>query len=358
MNPFIAIMVFFAALGLFDMMLGGKLGLKDEFENGLATMGGLSVSVAGFYSVGVSFVQNNAEAISAATAGLPFDPSLIIGSLLAPDMGAFAVALRLARTPELAVFTGALVAGGIGMTIGYQLPVFLAAVRQDEIDPLIRGFIAGLITFPAGALIGGLILRLPMSDLIRNMIPALAICILLSLAVIFARRITMKVLTVFGNFIRIISYVFFAIAIVGMFLPEHAFVDPALVEEILYMVLRMVMVACGGMVLSKIVLTKYPDKIEAVGKRLGVNNYSVMGIILSCTQSLAMLPIFSKMDTKGKIMNAAFSVCGAYVVGGQLAFVSSLTTPQQTASYILCKLTAGILGIAAVVLIPAFSTES
>ncbi len=357
MNPFIAIMVFFAALGLFDMMLGGKLGLKDEFENGLATMGGLSVSVAGFYSVGVSFVQNNAEAIAKATARLPFDPSLIIGSLLAPDMGAFAVALRLARTPDLAVFTGALVAGGIGMTIGYQLPVFLAAVRQDEIDPLIRGFIAGLITFPAGALIGGLILGLSPSDLFRNMIPALLICVLLSLAVKLLPKITMKVLTVFGNFIRIVSYLFFGMAVVGMFLPSHALVDPALVEEILYMVVRMVIVACGGMVLSKIVLTKYPDKIEAVGKRLGVNNYSVMGIILSCTQSLAMLPIFSRMDRKGKVLNAAFSVCGAYVVGGQLAFVSSLTDSHQTAAYIICKLTAGILAIALASVIPAFSRE-
>ena len=78
MNPFIAIMVFFALIGLFDEIIGGKLGVKDEFQHGLATLGGLSLSCAGFYSIGVSFVQNNAEAISAATAGLPFDPSLIL----------------------------------------------------------------------------------------------------------------------------------------------------------------------------------------------------------------------------------------------------------------------------------------
>ena len=63
------------------------------------------------------------------------------------------------------------------------------------------------------------------------------------------------------------------------------------------------------------------------------------------------------MDRKGKVLNAAFSVCGAYVVGGQLAFVSSLTDSHQTAAYIICKLTAGILAIALASVIPAFSRE-
>ncbi len=38
MNIFIAIMLVFAAAGLVDEMLGGKLGLMPNFEKGLATM--------------------------------------------------------------------------------------------------------------------------------------------------------------------------------------------------------------------------------------------------------------------------------------------------------------------------------
>ena len=346
MNIFILIMVFFAALGLLDMILGGKMGLSKQFEKGLTTMGGLALSVVGFYAICVSFVQNNAEAIAAKTAFLPFDPSLIIGCILAPDMGALGMTLNLARTQPLAVFSGALVAGGLGMTIAYQLPVFLAAVRREEIPALMQGFIFGLITLPPGLIIGGLILGLSIGTIALNMIPILVLCLLLIGAYFKFPNGTMKVLTVFGNIIRIASYIFFVLAVIGLFAPELALTDQALVKEILYMILRMVLVACGGMVLSHIILSRFDRQIGKVAEKLGVNSVAVVGLILSFTQSLAMLPLFSQMDRKGQILNAAFSVCGAYVVGGQLAFVSSLVGGSQTAAYIICKLVSGIFAVA------------
>ena len=57
MNIFIAIMLVFAAAGLLDEILGGKLGLMPNFEKGLATMGGLAMSTVGFYAIGVTYVR-------------------------------------------------------------------------------------------------------------------------------------------------------------------------------------------------------------------------------------------------------------------------------------------------------------
>ena len=122
MNIFIAIMLVFAAAGLVDEMLGGKLGLMPNFEKGLATMGGLAMSTVGFFAIGVTYVQTHAEAIAEAAKHMPFDPALIPSCLLAPDMGALGMAQKLAATPALAAFTGAMVAGSLGMTVGYQLP--------------------------------------------------------------------------------------------------------------------------------------------------------------------------------------------------------------------------------------------
>ena len=346
MNIFVLIMAFFAALGLLDMILGNKLGLAKEFEKGLTTMGGLALSVVGFYAICVNFVQNNAQAITEKMAFLPTDPSLVIGSLLAPDMGALGMALNLAATQPLAVFTGALVSGGLGMTVGYQLSVFLAAVRREEIPALMKGFIYGLITLPPGLLVGGLMLGIDIRILLTNTLPVLLFCLLLIGAFVKFPGGTMKVLTVFGNVIRVASYVFFVMAVVGLFAPDLALTDPALVKDILYMILRMVLVACGGMVLSHLILKKFGRQIGAIAEKLGVNNESVVGLILSFTQSLAMLPLFSRMDRKGQILNAAFSVCGAYVLGGQMAFVSSLVGGSQTMAYIICKLISGLLAVA------------
>ena len=63
-----------------------------------------------------------------------------------------------------------------------------------------------------------------------------------------------------------------------------------------------------------------------------------------------MLPLFSQMDRRGKIINAAFSVAGAYVVGGQLAFVSSMIPPEWVTPYMANKLIAGVLGVALAIL--------
>lgn len=50
------------------------------------------------------------------------------------------------------------------------------------------------------------------------------------------------------------------------------------------------------------------------------------------------------MNKKGKILNAAFSLSGAFVFGGQLGFIASVN-PQSVTWFIIVKLSAGILGL-------------
>ena len=344
MNIFIAIMLVFAAAGLLDEILGGKLGLMPNFEKGLATMGGLAMSTVGFYAIGVTYVQTHAEAIAEAAKHMPFDPALIPSCLLAPDMGALGMAQKLAATPALAAFTGAMVAGSLGMTVGYQLPVFLAAVRKDEIGELMRGFIFGLIAIPSGLAVGGLMLGLPVRQLFFNMIPVLVA------AFVLVPALTMKIMIFLGNAIRIFSFLLFGVAVFGIFMPKYAVVEDALIEEMLFMVLRMVIAACGGLVLSQVALKRLQKPIQRIGAVLGINEEAVVGLFLSFIQSLAMLPLFSKMDKRGKVLNAAFSVAGAYVVGGQMTFVASLIPGNWVTAYMISKVLSGGLAVALAVI--------
>ncbi len=85
--------------------------------------------------------------------------------------------------------------------------------------------------------------------------------------------------------------------------------------------------------------------IFIIGQKLGVNSASVMGLLLSLGTSIAMIPLFSQMDRKGKMMNAAFSVSGAYVLGGQLGFISSVVDGNGVIIYMISKIIAGLLAI-------------
>ena len=87
-----------------------------------------------------------------------------------------------------------------------------------------------------------------------------------------------------------------------------------------------------------------------VGQKLGINSTSVMGLLLSLGTSIAMIPLFSQMDRKGKMINAAFSVSGAYVFGGQLGFISSVVDSQGVLVYMISKIVAGVLAIIFVML--------
>lgn len=117
-----------------------------------------------------------------------------------------------------------------------------------------------------------------------------------------------------------------------------------LIDEALRIVFQMSIIVSGSLVFCEIVLRKFSRQIEKAGQILQIDKYSVMGIILSFGTSIAMLPLFSKMNQKGKILNAAFSLSGAFVFGGQLGFIAGVN-PDSITWLVVVKLVAGIAGL-------------
>lgn len=348
------IIILLAALALaaaFDDLLGGPLGLVEEFNQGLASMGRLALSIVGTYCIGIALIQSNAAAIAAFAAHLPFDPSLIPSCLLCPDTGGLPIAQELAATPELGIYTGALVTSGLGATVGYQIPMFLSALDKKYFPALMRGFLYGLITLPVGLFAGGLLLGLPITVWLQNTAPVLLLCVLLMAAFLAAASLTVRVLSALGMLIRVLTYVLFAAVVADIFLPQVSIVDQELIYDALLITFRSTVVICGGLVLSKLAIKYCNRPLNALAKLLGVNIESVIGLVLCCFQSMAMLPLFPKMSPKGKIMNAAFCVCGAYLLGSQMAFITKLVPHAAAATYMVNKI---LCGITAILLVCAF----
>ena len=66
---------------------------------------------------------------------------------------------------------------------------------------------------------------------------------------------------------------------------------------------------------------------------------------MTCATSLAVIPLFPKMNPKGRQVVTAFSLSGSFVIGGSMAFVSSVADGYAVAVFIVSKLVCGIISV-------------
>ena len=342
MNAPVAVLLLFAALGAVDEALGGKLGVAPAFRNGLAAMGPLCLSMAGIYSVAVSALSGMAGQGGGA---LPFDAALPAGLVLAPDMGGWAVAQALAATPQLAAYAGLLVASTLGCLVSFVLPASLGALQSHEVMGFMQGVLWGVVALPAGLLLGGAVLGLAPGVLLQNLWPVALLCAVLCLALRFAPRGCLRVLAFLGSAVRWLGIALFCAVVLGLFVPGLAPAPQQAVAEALIIVAKITAVVCGSLVVSSLLLAKCGGALSRLAARLGVNEYAVLGLAASLVSSVSMLPLYPRMDVRGKVMNAAFTVAGAFVLGGQMAFASSVAGGRAMAAYFAAKLAAGALAL-------------
>ena len=182
MNIFIIILLLFSILGLLDKVRGNQWGYAQDFNNGFATMGTLAISVIGIYCIGITLVREYSVTIAGWTHGFPFDPSIIIGSLLAPDLGASYITLELSGSPSIGYFSGVIVASCLGQFISFQLPVFFTILEESDKRHIMRGFLQGVIVIPIGLILGGSLLGLSLKEIIFNTGMISVFCILLAVS--------------------------------------------------------------------------------------------------------------------------------------------------------------------------------
>ena len=323
MNPIIFILLCFAALGLFDKMFKNRLGLATSFDRGIITMGDFMMSVGGFYCIAIAFLNGHATLFE--------NKEMIISSLLAPDLGGYSIIESMTHADNILIFCGVLLTSTLGCLISFQLPIFLNELDTDDLNHYLKGVVYGIL---------GL---LPIDHFLIVFLPVILICAILIGLFFISFQTLIVVLTVFSKLVQMLGYIFFFLVCLTFFFNLN-FTNATLINEALRIVFQMSIIVCGSLVFCEIVLRKFSNQIERVGQILNIDKYSVMGIILSFGTSIAMLPLFSKMNKKGKIINAAFSLSGAFVFGGQLGFIASVN-PASVTWFVVVKLVAGILGL-------------
>ena len=104
-------------------------------------------------------------------------------------------------------------------------------------------------------------------------------------------------------------------------------------------------VLAGAFPLVKAFTMVLRKPLMLLGHLMGMNEKAAAGMIASLANSLPMFAVVKDMDDRGKVLNMAFAVSGAFVFGDHLGFTAGFA-PEMLTPMIVAKLTAGIFAVA------------
>ncbi|NLC40094.1 MAG: ethanolamine utilization protein EutH [Clostridiaceae bacterium] len=355
----VGLMTVFAVIGIIDrLFLKDKLGLGPEFMKGMEMIGPLCVAIVGIIALVPEIAWLIEHTLTPVYKLLGLDPSMAVTSILAIDMGGFQLATSVALDETIANWAGIVYGSMMGATIVFSIPVGLAAIRKKDIAAFSKGILYGIAAIPFGTFVGGLVMGIPVVAVLKNLI----IPVLFSTIIIFCLakwpKKTIGVFKAFSIFVNALAMLGLALAMIKDFilapLADMAAFDPAKVPffRLLGSTGEGISVAgTVGLVLSGALpfvacLNKWLQKpLRKLGEKTGMTETGITGFLLSAANNMAMFATFDKMQEKEQILNVAFAVCAAFVIGDHLAFAAA-NAPEAIAPMMLAKLISAVFAVA------------
>lgn len=344
MDAITAVMLVFSVLGALDRILGGRFGLGKEFEKGFMLMGPLALSMIGMVVLAPVMADMLTPVLGQVYAATGIDPSTVTSAIFANDMGGGALAREIAMDGKLGMFNGLIVASMMGVTISFTIPFALNAVDRSRHEMLLLGMLCGVITIPAGCFVGGLIQGIPVRMLAINMLPLIALSILLAAGLMLFPRVCTRIFGILGRFIQMLITAGLGLSIFEALSGIEIIEGLAGIEEGAKLCLNAAMVMSGAFPMLYIVSRLLKKPISALSAKLGVNEASAMGFVSCLANSMTTFEQMKDMDDKGVMLNSAFAVSAAFVLGDHLAFTIAMGG-AYVPGMIVGKLISGVLAL-------------
>ena len=340
----IYIMAGFAVLGAIDRILGNRIGIGKEFEDGILAMGSLAMAMLGIISLAPVLANALRPVVVPVYAFLGADPAMFAGTILACDMGGASLAQAMTSDPEAALLGGVLGGSMLGATIVFTIPVAIGILRPEDRPAMAKGILAGIVTIPVGILAGGLTAGFPLIKVLRNLIPIVLIAVLIALGLWKAERWMIKGFGIFGKGVVAVITVGLAAAIVEGLTGFAIIPGMAPIEDGFLTVGAIAIVLAGAFPLVWTVTKLLRKPLLRVGRWLGINDTAAGGLIATLANSIATFGMVKEMDERGKVVNIAFAVSAAFVFGDHLGFTAGFA-PEMLLAMIVGKLAGGISAI-------------
>lgn len=343
------LMTIFLILGAVDRIFGCRLGLGAEFEAGILSFGSLALSMLGIIVLAPVLADVLRPVVVPVYRFLGADPGMFPGSILANDMGGAPLSLELAEDRNAGLFGGVIVGSMLGATIVFSVPVALGILPAEDRKFLAQGVLAGIVTIPLGALVGGLAAGFGLNMVLRNLLPIALFAVLIALGLWKAERWMIRGFTIFGKVVVAIITVGLTAAIVETLTGLVVIPGLAPLSEGYEIVGSIAIVLAGAFPLVYVLTRLFRKPLLKLGGLLGINQVAAAGLVASLANAIPMFGMVHDMDDRGKVVNLAFAVSAAFVLGDHLGFTAGFA-PELLLPVIVAKLVGGVSAVAVALL--------
>lgn len=346
MNVLTIIILIFSLLGALDKIFGNKFGLGKEFERGFKLFGPMALSMIGMLILSPAIGEWLSPVFEGFYDIFNIDPSIIPSSLFANDMGGTALSLSVAKDGAVGNFNAYIVSSMMGCVISFTIPFALGLVNKEKHKDMLFGFLCGIVTIPIGSIISGFICGLSFLEIIIDLLPLFILAIIITLGLLLAPNVTVKIFKIFGVIIQILIMIGLGLGIFT-FLTKITIVESFDSLENAALICVNACVTLSGAFPLMYVVGKILNKpIQLLGNKLGINQVSSLAFISNLVTNATTFGVMNEMDKKGTVLNSAFAVSAAFTFGGHLAF-----TMAFNANYVLPLIVGKLIsGICALVL--------
>ncbi|MEK5443456.1 ethanolamine utilization protein EutH [Fredinandcohnia sp. FSL W7-1320] len=350
-------------------------GLGAQFMEGLHAVGHIFVPAAGIMASIPYLSWFIDKVFGPVFSAIGADPAIAATSILATDMGGYQLAEVLKETQEgwiMAMIVGFMA----GATIVFSIPMGLAMLDKRDHKYMALGVMAGVLTIPIGALISSTIIvftnstvrdfistsgeakyqfALGYGQILLNLSPLLIFVVLIAAGLYFLPDLMIKGFMLFGRLMDAAIKLVLVFSIVEIFTGLFSTVfgawgfDPIMADaDDQFRALETagyIGIMLAGAFPMVYLLQKYAGgPLEALGRKLGLSKEGSAGLIATIANILAMFKLVKTMPPKDKVINIAFGVCAAFLLGDHLSFTANFQ-PTLILPIIVGKISAGALGI-------------
>lgn len=331
-----------AVVGGMDRIFGNRLKLGERFEQGLLLLGPTALSMVGILCLAPLLSGVLERCVAPVCRALGMDPG-IFGGILAIDMGGYQLARDLSLDARVGRYAGILVASTLGCTVSFTIPVGMGMLEKGHRPDFAKGVLFGLIAMPPALLLGGLMMGLNLAETCLNSLPVLVLSGLLLLCIL---KFTDAAIRGFGVFARIIQI----LTTLGLVLGAVQYMTglallPGLtpIEDGMAVAASIGIVMLGSLPVAELLRRCLEKPLGWIARHTGMNSASVTGLLVGMVSVVPAIVLVRDMDRRGRVVNAAFLVCGASGLAAHLGFTAGVEG-NMILPMLASKLLGGLLG--------------